>query len=79
MNVVTIITGLIYDMYNQYYSLTIYVILYIISIIYYELMGLFLYIVYVIYVFSYDEGILKYKTFTGCAMIAAIGGSTVGN
>ena len=36
-------------------------------------------ILYVIYVFSYDEGIPLYKTFTGCAMIAAIGGSTVGN
>ena len=28
-----------------------------------------------LYVFSYDE----YKPFTGCVMIADIGGSTVGN
>ena len=59
MNVVTIITGLIYDMYNQYSSLTIYVILYIISLIYYELnLWAYFCILYVMYVFSYDEGIL---------------------
>ena len=31
-----IITGLIYDMYNQYSSLEKYIVLYIISLIYYE-------------------------------------------
>ena len=59
MNVVTIIMGLIYDMYNQYSSLTIYVILYIIGLIYYELnLWAYFCILYVMYVFSYDEGIL---------------------
>ena len=34
-------------------------------------MNLYFCILYVIYVFSYDEGILEYKTCTGCIMIAA--------
>ena len=75
MNVVTIITGLVQPVFfpNNICNL------YIISLIYYELnYGLiFVYCTCMLYlyVFSYDE----YKTFTGCVMIADIGGSTVGN